>query len=62
MSTNVKTADLAITIIVSLLKAAGLGPEADRILDAIEGAKDCIGRRCQWVVAMSSLNASVGVR
>ena len=43
MSTNVKTADLAITIIVSLLKAAGLGPEADRILDAIEGAKDCIG-------------------
>ena len=43
MSTSVKTADLAITIIVSLLKAAGLGPEADRILDAIEGAKDCIG-------------------
>ena len=43
MSTNVKTADLTITIIVSLLKAAGLGPEADRILDAIEGAKDCIG-------------------
>ena len=43
MSTNIKTADLAITIIVSLLKAAGLGPEADRILDAIEGAKDCIG-------------------
>ena len=43
MSTNVKTAALAITIIVSLLKAAGLGPEADRILDAIEGAKDCIG-------------------
>ena len=31
------------TLPVSLLKAAGLGPEADRILDAIEGAKDCIG-------------------
>ena len=43
MSTNVKTADLAITIVVTLLKAAGLGPEADRILDAIEGAKSCIG-------------------
>ena len=43
MSTNVKAADLAITIVVSLLKAAGLGPEADRILDAIEGAKGCIG-------------------
>jgi hypothetical protein avisC_02035 len=43
MSANVKTADLAITIVVTLLKAAGLGPEADRILDAIEGAKSCIG-------------------
>lgn len=43
MNANVKTADLAITIVVTLLKAAGLGPEADRILDAIEGAKDCIG-------------------
>mgnify|MGYP000879018354 FL=1 len=43
MSANVKTADLAITIVVALLKAAGLGPEADRILDAIEGAKGCIG-------------------
>ena len=43
MSANVKTADLAITIVVTLLKAAGLGPEADRILDAIEGAKCCIG-------------------
>jgi len=43
MSANVKTADPAITIVVTLLKAAGLGPEADRILDAIEGAKSCIG-------------------
>ena len=43
MNANVKTADLAITIVVTLLKAAGLGPEADRILDAIEGAKSCIG-------------------
>ena len=43
MSANVKTTDLAITIVVTLLKAAGLGPEADRILDAIEGAKSCIG-------------------
>ena len=43
MSANVKTADLAITIVVTLLKAAGLGPEADRILDAIEGAKSCVG-------------------
>lgn len=43
MSANVKTADLAITIVVTLLKAAGLGSEADRILDAIEGAKSCIG-------------------
>ena len=43
MSTTVKAADLAITIVVAVLKTAGLGPEADRILDAIEGAKDCIG-------------------
>ena len=43
MSANVKAADLAITIVVTLLKAAGLGPEADRILGAIEGAKGCIG-------------------
>ena len=42
MSANVKAADLAITIVVTLLKAAGLGPEADRILGAIEGAKGCI--------------------
>ena len=42
MSTTVKAADLAITIVVAVLKTAGLGPEADRILDAIGGAKDCI--------------------
>ena len=42
MSTTVKAADLAITIVVAVLKTAGLGPEADRFLDAIEGAKNCI--------------------
>ena len=42
MSTTVKAADLAITIVVAVLKTAGLGPEADRLLDAIEGAKNCI--------------------
>ena len=26
------------------------------------GVSEVVGRRCQWVVAMSSLNASVGVR
>ena len=43
MSANVKTAELAITIVVTLLKTAGLGPEADRFLGAIDGAKSCIG-------------------
>ena len=43
MSANAKTAELAITIVVTLLKTAGLGPEADRILGAIDGAKSCIG-------------------
>ena len=42
MSTSVKAADLSITIVVAILKMAGLGPEADRFLDAIEGAKNCI--------------------
>ena len=42
MSTSVKAADLSITIVVAILKLAGLGPEADRFLDAIEGAKNCI--------------------
>ena len=42
MSTSVKAADLSITIVVAILKTAGLGPEADRFLDAIEGAKSCI--------------------
>ena len=42
MSTSVKAADLSITIVVAILKMAGLGPEADRFLDAIEGAKSCI--------------------
>ena len=42
MSTTAKAADLAITIVVAILKTAGLGPEADRFLDAIEGAKNCI--------------------
>lgn len=42
MSTSVKAADLSITIVVAILKTAGLGPEADRFLDAIEGAKNCI--------------------
>ena len=42
MSTSVKAADLSITIVVAILKMAGLGPEADRLLDAIEGAKNCI--------------------
>ncbi len=42
MSTSVKAADLSITIVVAILKMAGLGPEADRFLDSIEGAKNCI--------------------
>ena len=42
MSTSVKAADLSITIVVAILKMAGLGPEADRFLDTIEGAKNCI--------------------
>ena len=36
---------------------------SDAAAEANEQMKlDSIARRCQWVVAMSSLNASVGVR
>ena len=48
-------------IIISLL--TGMFFSTTLLVSGTDAADPpCITRRCQWVVAMSSLNASVGVR